>query len=488
MASMAQTSQAGTTSARSVEEQARAWMDDPHAYFGYSTTRLHSVPRAQMEAVQLAAMNLRLAERRGQIAVLAKLADAQDIDRVDTLDAMAPLLLPHDIYKSYPISLLAKQRFDQIAKWLDRLTVHDVTQVDTDGCASIDDWLMRIQAATPLDVATSSGSSGTCSFYPKSKRDYLISMTGLRIDLLQRFGVEPTDADLHEKIHVVSPGYRDGHATSGRGHHYTKQVFCGDDESFLHCAFNFKISSDLMWLAGRLRAAAAAGDASRVDVPPALLARRAEWEAVQKDMPAQQAAFIQQVTAQLKGERVAAMGLTNMFYTVAKKGLADGIIADFAPGSVVMGGGGGKGVALADDAETVICQFFGVDRMLSAYGMTEINCHSVLCEHDRYHVPPMVTPYLLDIDSGQPLPRSGVQTGRYAFFDMTHQSAWGGLITGDMATIDWDTPCPCGRTSYGLEKQIGRVSDFLGGEDKISCAATPSAQAEAMDYLTAIEA
>ena len=470
-----------------IERQALAWMDDPFDYFGWSTTRLHSAPRDEMEAVQLAAMNLRLDQRRQQIKVLQKLADAQGIASISKLDDMAPLLLPHDIYKSYPISLLAKQRFDQIAKWLGRLTADDVTTAGASGCQSIDEWLTLLQAETPLDVATSSGSSGTCSFYPKSKRDYLISMQGLRIQIMQRFGTEPTHGDLHDKIHVVSPGYRDGHATSGRGHHYTRKAFCGDDEAYLHVAFPFKISSDLMWLAARLRAATAQGDSSKINVPPALLARRGEWEEIQRNMPTQQAAFIRSVTEQLRGERVAAMGLTNMFYSVARKALDEGFKASFAPGSVILGGGGGKGVALADDAEEVICEFFGVDRMLSAYGMTEINCHSVLCEHDRYHVQPMVTPYLLDLDSGQPLPRSGVQRGRYAFFDMTHQSAWGGLVTGDMVTIDWDTPCACGRTTYGLDKNIGRVSDILGGEDKISCAATPSAQAEAMDYLTAIE-
>jgi hypothetical protein len=325
------------------------------------------------------------------------------------------------------------------------------------------------------------------SFYPKSKRDYLLSAWGQRITFVQKFGQEPTEADLQEKFHFVSPGWRDGHATSGRGHHYSKIVFCGDDESYVHCAFPHKLSSDLMWLAARLRAAASRGDASKIDVPQTLLARRAEWEQIQRDMPAQQEEFIRKVSQQLRGKRVAAMGLTNMFYVVAKKGLEDGVTAEFGPGSIVLGGGGAKGVALPEDAEEVICRFFGVERMLSAYGMTEINSMSVICQHDKYHVQPVVTPFLLELDTGRPLPRSGVQTGRYGFFDMTHGGAWGGLLTGDVVTIDWDTPCKCGRTTYGLEKKVQRVSELQGGEDKISCAATPAAQAEAMEYLTAFE-
>ena len=96
-----------------------------------------------------------------------------------------------------------------------------------------------------------------------------------------------------------------------------------------------------------------------------------------------------------------------------------------------------------------------------------------------------LTPYVLDLDSGQPLPRTGKQTGRAAFFDMTADSCWGGLVTGDMVTVDWDHRCECGRTSHAFEKKIHRVSEIREeGDEKITCAATPGAQAEAMDFLT----
>lgn len=477
-----------TTNDNGVEREAIAWMTDPYPHFGWSTTRIHSIPRAEAEAVQLAALNLRLEQRRAQIPVLAKLADSQNIRSVATLDEAAPLLFQHSVYKSYPVSLLAKQRFDQIGTWLDRLTVYDATQVDVSGCQSIDEWLTRLQDETPLDVATSSGSSGTCSFFPKSKRDYTLSMQGMRVQLAQRFGTEPSADDIDGKIYVMTPLYRDGHASSGRFAHYIKDIFCKGDDSFLHTAFNFKISSDMMWLAARLRAAAAKGDASRVEVPPALLARRAEWEQQQKDMPAQQSAFVRRMTEELRGKRVLAMGTSHMFYSVAKRGLEDGVRGAFAPDSIVMGGGGAKGMPLPDDCEQVITSFFGAERMLSAYGMTEMNSFSVLCEHNRYHVLPWVTVYQLDLDSGQPLPRKGIQTGRAAFFDMTNDGTWGGIITGDLVTVDWDTPCGCGRSSVALDKNIQRVADLQGGDDKISCAATPQAQAEAMDFLTGFDA
>src|SRR5262249_18502619 len=147
--------------------------------------------------------------------MLQKLADAQNIRALDKLDDMAPLLMRHDVYKSYPVSLLAKQQFAKLNTWLSRLTRYDPTVVDVSECDSIDNWLTRLRAETPLDVATSSGSSGTCSFFPKSKRDYRLSMAGLRVQLAQTFGEDPKSGDLDDKIHAIIPLYRDGHASTG---------------------------------------------------------------------------------------------------------------------------------------------------------------------------------------------------------------------------------------------------------------------------------
>ena len=174
-----------------IEREAERWMNDPYEHFGYHNTRIHSLPREEVEAVQLAAMNLRLAERRERVQMLAKLADSQGITEVSSLESLAPLLMPHDIYKSYPQSLLAKQQYGKLNTWLTKLTRYHPEDVDVSDCDSIDGWLTRLRDETPLDVGASSGSSGTCSFYPKSKRDYFLSMMGMRVQLAQKFGEEP---------------------------------------------------------------------------------------------------------------------------------------------------------------------------------------------------------------------------------------------------------------------------------------------------------
>src|SRR5579864_6230975 len=115
------------------------------------------------------------------------------------------------------------------------------------------------------------------SFFPKSKRDYRHSVTLLRMQVTQTFGEEPDPAAFDDAYHVLTPFYRDGHSTVARLPAYFLDIFCKGDAGLLHPALPYKASADLMWLAARLRAAQAKGDAGRIDVPENLLARRGEW-------------------------------------------------------------------------------------------------------------------------------------------------------------------------------------------------------------------
>jgi hypothetical protein len=468
-----------------IEREALAWIEDPLGHFGMSNTRIHSVPRGEAEAVQLAAMNILLERRRAEIPVLAKLADAQGIARLDTIDDMAPLLFEHNVYKSYPSALLSKLQFGQLTRWLDRLTPCDLSGVDVSRCESIDQWLDTLFAETPLDVGTSSGTSGTMSFFPKTKADYRLCFGGLRVQVLQPFGEAPSDSALHDKFHVMTPLYRDGYGSVGRLGPYCRDIFAHGDDAYFHTAFSFKQSCDLTFLGARLRAAAAKGDVSRVDVPPALLARRDELARMQADMPEQQAAFIRDVVKKLTGERVIAIGISTMFDQVAQWGLSQGVQGVLGPGSRVMSGGGGKGAVLEDGWAERIKAFFGVDTLFSNYGMTELTSLMIGCEQGNYHLPPWLVLFVLDPETGQPKPRSGTQTGRASFFDISHDGTWGGVVTGDKVTAHWDADCPCGRASVYLEGNVQRFSEISGGDDKITCAATSSAQNEALDYLNA---
>lgn len=132
-------------------------------------------------------------------------------------------------------------------------------------------------------------------------------------------------------------------------------------------------------------------------------------------------------------------------------------------------------------------RFTGVNRLHELYGMTEILGTHMKCEHGHFHFAPTVIPFLLDPETGRPLPREGRVTGRAAFFDLGAHARWGGFISGDEITVEWDKPCPCGRTGRYVVGAIQRFSDKNGGDDKITCAASESVVNDALSFLNQFE-
>jgi hypothetical protein len=242
------------------------------------------------------------------------------------------------------------------------------------------------------------------------------------------------------------------------------------------------MSSDAMYLAGRLRAAEARGELDRLELNPALHARRAEFEREQRELQQGLPRFLEETIDRLRGERVWVLATWNVLYGIARGGLARGLDHVFAPDSLVTTGGGAKGQVVPDGWEDDVKRFTGVDRVQHAYVMSELTGLNKMCEHEHYHVEPWIVLFVLDPDDGCPLPREGRQTGRAAFFDLLPDTYWGGFISGDEVTADW-TPCACGRTTPHVERRVERYSD-KHGDDKITCAASDEAHRAALEFLT----
>jgi hypothetical protein len=76
-------------------------------------------------------------------------------------------------------------------------------------------------------------------------------------------------------------------------------------------------------------------------------------------------------------------------------------------------------------------------------------------------------------ESGENLvepPASGEFEARAAFFDLSLDGRWGGVISGDKIRITYDQ-CACGNRSPSIGEDIQRFADMAGG-DKIACAGT----------------
>jgi hypothetical protein len=464
------------------------FMDDPISYFGRSFTQMHTVPRAELEELQRQAMGIRFQQHRQSVAMLRKLADRLGITELNEFDDVVPLFFAHTAFKSYPPVLIDQKRFDLMTQWLDKLTSYDLSGVDTAGCVSIDDWIDRLDEQTPLETITSSGTTGTLSILPKDKRGARDGMELWKIALFQTFGQEPTAEELNPNVDVIWPNFASGKLGHLRIAAMLKRGFTGGDESKFHPLYSFGVDTDLMFLASKMRAAASRGELDRLVIDPALAARKDEFIAMQARQPEELDRFFTEVSERLRGKRVFMIGTYHLLYDIAKAGLERGVKNVFARDSVILTGGGLKGVALPDDYMDVIEGFLGVDRIQEGYGFSESSTFHWKCSEGRYHVQPWVIPFILDPQTSEPLPRTGVQTGRAAVYDLLLRAHWGGVISGDEVTIDWDLQCPCGQTSLAFEGSIMRYSEKEGVEDdRITCAATQEVHDEAINFMKSVE-
>jgi hypothetical protein len=472
------------TAPAGLDAEVDAMITDPAGYFHRSAEEIHSLPPERQEAMQLVGLRRRFAALRDRVPILRKLADEQRVTDIDRLDDVVPLLFSHAVYKSYPLSLLERNDFVRLTRWLQKLTSVDLSHVDVSGCCGIDDWIRTLDERTPLRVRHSSGTSGHMTFLPRTQREADRHFYSMAIGTCDPMGVRVPTPDAPLDMHVVIPTFRSGYSGLLRSNDYFRAAIAGGDQARQHFLYPGHQSADLMFLAGRLRAAEALGETQRLSLSPTLLARRAEFEALTRNQAHDTEAFFRTIVETLRGERVFAFATWNVLYNLASAGLRAGVRGVFAPESLITTGGGAKGQVVPPDWEERVAEFFGVPSLIQNYAMTEVMAGNKLCSEQRFHLEPWAITFVLDPDTGAPLPREGTQTGRAAFYDLLADTYWGGFVTGDEVTVEWSRPCACGRTTPHLARRIERYSAQRGGDDKISCAAAADAHDAALRYLT----
>jgi hypothetical protein len=461
-----------------INDDALRMANEPAAYFEHSAKTAHRMPRAEIEAMQLSALQQRFASLRDRLPVLKAAADEQDIRHIDSMEDGGRLLFPHTVYKSYPVSLLERNRFDQMTKWLSRLTTVDLSAADVGDCDGIDDWLAALERSTGLSVTHSSGTSGTMTFLPRTSDGYRIMSEVFGMTSRDFNGIPDEQRDV--PWHTFYLGFKGGRSHAGRAGRWAFDNFAHSD-AYFRTLYDADMSSDVMFMAARVRRAEARGELSQLEISPSLKARQAEFESTQRDS-AQALDRIFEELLSLRGQRVYIGGMNGALTELAQKGLAMGYSNLFGDNCVVQCGGGNKGGKLPDNWEEMCLEFTGAKQIGQYYGMTEVTMITSKCEEGHYHVPPWVITYVLDPDTGAIADREGVHTGRAGFFDLVPQTHWGGFATGDEITADY-SPCPCGRTTVHLHPTVQRLSEKHGGDDKITCAAADDAHAAAIDFL-----
>ncbi|MET0378905.1 MAG: hypothetical protein ABW049_07930, partial [Spongiibacteraceae bacterium] len=245
---------------------------DGDALMALSNRVWWTIAQDRVDAFQIRLLKQRFADLGERIPTLSKLIALQQVVKINTLDDVVPLLLQHSAYKSYPMTLLEKGKFKQLTQWLDKLTVHDLSQVDVADCRSIDDWFCALDVQTPLAINHSTGTTGKLSIIPRSKVEANRFATS-SLKNFEGFGDEPNYAEKllsgQQKINMIYPSYRGGRHAGNRMFRALVDRICSPKTSF--ALYEEDMSADVASLAGRVRTAEAKGDLDKLEIAPELL-------------------------------------------------------------------------------------------------------------------------------------------------------------------------------------------------------------------------
>jgi hypothetical protein len=422
---------------------------------------------AELRAAQVEALNERFQERKDQIKLLGHRAKEAGATEIGSIADMVPLLFPHTAYKSYPEGWLMEEKWDRLTKWLGTVSSHPIKPIDLNGVEGVDDWIGRLQAAGHY-ISCSSGTTGKSAMLIASDAD----MDWSKVDTVNVFawgsGVKPAQDRLLVGTGAVASVPKNmtisaaqkaafGHPEWGRIDYPVPPITVGS------------LTKKVV-----LRKKIADGTAKPGELADFEQTSKERQEAIDGAVG---------ITAQRivdnREKKLMLAGLWNGLYHVAKAVRELGYSAkDFNPDNCIYVGGGLKRAQLPADYQQFVHETFNIPegRHFQNYSMQELNSGMPKCrEGGRYHVPPWIVPFVLNKD-GDALADGygeGEVEGRAAFFDLSLDGRWGGVISGDKISLSFE-PCGCGRKGPSVRDNIVRYAD-LEGDDKIGCAGTVDA-------------
>src|SRR5690606_5242213 len=296
----------------------------------------------------------------------------QGVDAITDLDDVVPILFQHTAYKSYPMSLLEKGKFKQLTQWLNKLTAHDLSNLDVSDCQSIDDWFQALDEQTPMCIVHSSGTSGKLSIIPRDKDDILRFAT-CRLRNNEGYGDEPNRVEGYlngtkQGVPIIYPSYRYGRSGGLRNLQTMADRF--DSHAQVYTIYDDLMSADVASLAGRVRSAEAKGELDQLEIPEHLLTKYKESLSKQGSQQELQQRFIERVINECQGKEVIFMGVPSILMDCVRLAQERGIDKLFDSKSIIFTGGGAKGVPLPADWKQQVEKFVGA-KPYTVYGMTE---------------------------------------------------------------------------------------------------------------------
>jgi hypothetical protein len=426
----------------------------------------YDIPFADLRDAQTLAMNERFQERKGQIKLVGHRAREAGISEIRSHEEAVKLLLPHTAYKSYAESRLAQKRWDRLSAWLDTVSTHRIPVDKVSIADDVDDWIEKL-AENGFFVSCSSGTTGKSAMLVASQED----MDWCKREAVAAYtwgsGVKPAQ---DRRIFGMAPvAHVPRNLATGAA--YTAALQDPNYERFAYPVPPITVGALTQMVL--LRKAIADGTAKPEDIAAFEEISAGRQRAVDEAVGITAAAVVA-----ARRSRLHVTGLWAGLFNVAKAVREMGYSAkDFHPENSIYVGGGLKRAKLPQDYREFVYETFNIqpERNYQNYSMQELHSGMPRCRAGgRYHVPPWVVPLILDKAGDALLPAvDGEYEGRAAFFDLSIDGRWGGVISGDKISIDFN-PCACGSKGPSICDNVVRYAD-LEGDDKIGCAGTVDA-------------
>jgi hypothetical protein len=416
---------------------------------------------ADLLPLQLEAANERLQERIDQIPLLRNRAQSASTTKIAERSDVVPLLFAHSAYKSYSEAWLTDERWDRMAKWIRTVSTYPVDGLDLDGVSGLDDFVKRLETVGYY-VTCSSGTTGKPAMIACSKMDMEIAAQVNVEGFSWATGVVP-EGD--RKFFGLGP------RLNIERNEYTRlamiDAYSSRADAYQLPLEPITVGSIMAMVSLRRRIGEGKAHPSEV----------AAFENVSGERQTAMDAAIAKAIDEVIASRDRKLLLTGMFaslYQIAEGVRSKGFSgSDFQDDTALLVGGGLKGTALPDNYREYIFETFNISesRVYHFYSMQEINSPFPKCHAGRYHIPPWVMFLPLD-EPGEKLlvGPDEATTGRAAFFDISLDGRWGGVISGDRVSYEFGQ-CACGHQGPTVGDDIVRYADLTGG-DKISCAGT----------------
>jgi len=423
---------------------------------------------AQAQDLRQEAILLNHAYYLKTIPIYQKLAIAESIGDTTNVETIKQkLMLSDSIFKSYNQEWLDVGDFSKMNRWLSSI-YHKRIDLDCRGVSSIDEWLARLETIG-INVAFSSGTSGSFSFVPRDREGWTLAKTAntcYLASLLARLniGMSSGHFPLKQAVRLLPPpafmkvvgkaGLPDFDAAflGFRRGRMGNQALIEDLAPFFRRHY-FLYDIDITGTALRCLRRGARTDEERLLV-----------EELQTEV------FSRKETNYLKlmenvqkstddGQKVFIFGAPYQFKELCEATAGNNKKLGLKKGSLVLFGGGWK--SFTGDAisrETLVdmlADALGIppEMVLEGYSMTEINVLMLRCEHGRFHIPPVIEPVVFDKELN-PLHGNGTK-GAFGFLDPLATSYPGFIISGDYVRMI-NGECDCGLSGSAIT-EIGRM-------------------------------